>query len=257
MVPFPRLVKLNANIVYPFGDDVLFRGNSSTLEELSFNFDSKAIAMVRSARVFVPGKYKRLSTVKVGSFIEDIDFNDTQVKQHISLIKNIAPAVKSLHICDIDISQYFISKLSDYKQFTSIHTLNLCELHLDILDVITILKALPALQHLESGLVKSLAVASKPDFGNLNKVCTKYSEISRYFSQWTVSKDSIICTASSALYAVVLASICPRFRSVQLPGRYRSKYFEMVKQLTENSDLLKLSGIQNRLLSANPNEYRI
>ncbi|KAJ1668058.1 hypothetical protein IW140_000777 [Coemansia sp. RSA 1813] len=247
--PFPRLVRLNANIVYPFGDDVLFRGNSSTLEELSFNFDCRAMTTINNARVFVPGKYKKLNTVKVCSFIEDIDYNERQVKQHISLLQNIAPTIQSLHICDIDISQCFIGELSKSKLFKNINTLNLGELHLALSDVVGILKTLPVLQHLESGLAESLAIASKSSFGNLDQLCSRYSEVSRCFSQWTVSQDSIVCTASSALYAVVLASICPKFTNVCLPDQHKCEYFELVKQFTENQHLLKHSGIQSRLLS--------
>ncbi|KAJ1782099.1 hypothetical protein LPJ59_006897, partial [Coemansia sp. RSA 2399] len=184
-VPFPRLTKLNTNIVYPFGDDILFRGNCSTLEELSFNFDANGIGIVNSARVFVPGKYKKLSTLKICSFIEAIDHNDRQVKQHISLLQNISTTVQSLHICDIDISQCFVNELPKSKKFKSIHTLNLGELHLDLPDVVEILKALPALQQLESGLARSLAVAGKPHFRNPDQVCSKYSEVSRSFSGWT------------------------------------------------------------------------
>ncbi|KAJ1910011.1 hypothetical protein LPJ71_003323, partial [Coemansia sp. S17] len=39
IVPFPRLKRLIMDVECPFRDDVLFRGNSATLEDFGFYLD--------------------------------------------------------------------------------------------------------------------------------------------------------------------------------------------------------------------------
>ncbi|KAJ1994089.1 hypothetical protein GGI25_000874 [Coemansia spiralis] len=248
-VPFPRLVKLNANIIYPFGDDVLFRGNSGSLEELSLNFDYATATIINRANVFTPGKYKKLKTVDIRSFIEDIDNCDKQVKHHMKLLQGVASTTKKLLIRDIDISQSFLEILPKSRLFKDIHTLCLNEIHLGLVDILEILTALSALQFLESGLVELVATTNSIGIHDLDTLCRKYSMINKCFYKWRVPQESIISVESGAQYAVILAMLCPRFRIIQLPDQHKPEYFEKVKHYMNGPYFLKYPNVQNRLLS--------
>ncbi|KAJ2468762.1 hypothetical protein GGI03_000791 [Coemansia sp. RSA 2337] len=59
IVPFPVLKSLQLQMGYPFGDDVMFRGNSATLEELEIRLSREMMAMLNNSQAF--GKeYKNL-----------------------------------------------------------------------------------------------------------------------------------------------------------------------------------------------------
>ncbi|KAJ2828032.1 hypothetical protein GGI24_002499, partial [Coemansia furcata] len=53
-VPFPRLQRLTATSAYPFGDDVVFRGNADTLEFLELELPLETVSMLREYKVFTP-----------------------------------------------------------------------------------------------------------------------------------------------------------------------------------------------------------
>ncbi|KAJ2580524.1 hypothetical protein GGH95_002544 [Coemansia sp. RSA 1836] len=69
VVPFPALNRLCINMEYPFGDDLLFRGNCETLEQLHIELDMQTIVMLKKYKVFAGGscsssnKFKRLRNI--------------------------------------------------------------------------------------------------------------------------------------------------------------------------------------------------
>ncbi|KAJ2486847.1 hypothetical protein IWW47_005473, partial [Coemansia sp. RSA 2052] len=62
--PFPQLRRLAIRRAYPFGDDVLFRGNASTLEFLDIVLDPEIVAMLKRYKVFTPTSHPKLKCVK-------------------------------------------------------------------------------------------------------------------------------------------------------------------------------------------------
>ncbi|KAJ2431229.1 hypothetical protein GGF41_000641, partial [Coemansia sp. RSA 2531] len=70
IVPFPVLKSLQLQMGYPFGDDVMFRGNSDTLEELEIRLSREMMAMLNNSQAF--GKeYKSLKRVLVNELGHD------------------------------------------------------------------------------------------------------------------------------------------------------------------------------------------
>ncbi|KAJ2040495.1 hypothetical protein H4S03_000974, partial [Coemansia sp. S3946] len=72
-IPFPVLKTLRLKSLYPFTDDIIFRGNSATLEYLEFLIDKDTVNMLNSARVF-ENKHKVLRNLIVAK-ISDNDNN--------------------------------------------------------------------------------------------------------------------------------------------------------------------------------------
>ncbi|KAJ2457712.1 hypothetical protein GGF42_002511 [Coemansia sp. RSA 2424] len=63
--PFPQLRRLAMRRAYPFGDDVLFRGNAATLEYLKIELDPKMVAMLKRYKVFTPTSHPKLKCVNI------------------------------------------------------------------------------------------------------------------------------------------------------------------------------------------------
>ncbi|KAJ1905195.1 hypothetical protein LPJ71_004622, partial [Coemansia sp. S17] len=61
-VPFPELESLSINMPYPFADDVLFRGNSTTLKDLDFKIDTDSVHLLYDSGVFA-NKRRKLRTL--------------------------------------------------------------------------------------------------------------------------------------------------------------------------------------------------
>ncbi|KAJ2078616.1 hypothetical protein GGI09_008027, partial [Coemansia sp. S100] len=70
IAPFPSLKKLKLKGMYPFADDVLFRGNITTLEYLEIPICGSDVVTLNDYKVF-ESKHKVLRTVRIG----DIGFS--------------------------------------------------------------------------------------------------------------------------------------------------------------------------------------
>ncbi|KAJ2748351.1 hypothetical protein GGI19_006150, partial [Coemansia pectinata] len=64
-VPFPSLHSLRVNLPALLGDDVLFRGNSATLESLVLKVDDYVVPMLRQHSVFTPTSHPKLQCVRL------------------------------------------------------------------------------------------------------------------------------------------------------------------------------------------------
>ncbi|KAJ2066105.1 hypothetical protein GGH13_005848, partial [Coemansia sp. S155-1] len=72
IAPFPSLKRFVIPLVYPLDDDVLFRGNSTTLERLTIDLDKDTVAMLNKYWVF-ESKKKALRIVSIGEPGEHAD----------------------------------------------------------------------------------------------------------------------------------------------------------------------------------------
>ncbi|KAJ2741355.1 hypothetical protein GGI20_005250, partial [Coemansia sp. BCRC 34301] len=80
--------------VYPFGDDVLFRGNAATLERLALILDAKAVTMLREHKVFTPTSHPRLGVVDISfddNFAPDVFATAAECMQFVLDIGPTAP----------------------------------------------------------------------------------------------------------------------------------------------------------------------
>ncbi|KAJ2352219.1 hypothetical protein GGH92_001386 [Coemansia sp. RSA 2673] len=64
-LPFPRLHSLQVLYNFPFGDDMLFRGNAKTLEYLHIQLDDLSVSVFQRYRVFTPVSHPKLRRVKI------------------------------------------------------------------------------------------------------------------------------------------------------------------------------------------------
>ncbi|KAJ2886428.1 hypothetical protein IWW38_005228, partial [Coemansia aciculifera] len=66
VVPFPCLRHLGIHRAYPFGDDVLFRGNAKTLESLRIEPNAQLVRILKTHSVFLePASHPNLRCVNI------------------------------------------------------------------------------------------------------------------------------------------------------------------------------------------------
>ncbi|KAJ2886507.1 hypothetical protein IWW38_005225, partial [Coemansia aciculifera] len=62
---FPRLCSLHLRCCYPFGDDIMFRGNSATLKCLELFLDATTVSILKRHNVFTPVSHPMLQCIKL------------------------------------------------------------------------------------------------------------------------------------------------------------------------------------------------
>ncbi|KAI9504725.1 hypothetical protein BX070DRAFT_258775, partial [Coemansia spiralis] len=253
VAPFPRLSKLIImELVYPFGDDILFRGNTGTLKHLDIMVDKEALHILSKSDSFVKAKFKSLKRIAWRTFIDSINDSDGFVQQNIWAIKITGAAAETLHMYDVDICESFIKQLSSKTQFTNIRILNLSILEITLHDVVHILKGLPKLQILKCGVVeRDDIVKAIESAGFLDYLYAKYNGFHRYFQIWHVYYETEISVPYSVLYASIIGIICPSFQGARLPYTYLAEYFEGIKQTMDNKAFVQYSNSLRRLLELN------
>ncbi|KAJ1924660.1 hypothetical protein LPJ71_000451, partial [Coemansia sp. S17] len=59
-VPFPNLWHISIIRIYPFDDDVLFRGSAATLESLQVELSGAVVGVIKQYSVFTRGSHPKL-----------------------------------------------------------------------------------------------------------------------------------------------------------------------------------------------------
>ncbi|KAJ2886839.1 hypothetical protein H4R27_000371 [Coemansia aciculifera] len=147
-VPFPSLWRLDIGYVYPFGDDMVFRGNAVTLESLILKPSPGTVRILKEYRVFTPVSHPRLQHVRVllkpnsepNIFASDVDY-----MRFVLSIGSSAPVRTMFDRLNNPGLQSILPVLGEH---TCIQVLALGMLHLDLWEAIALVKALPLLSDL-------------------------------------------------------------------------------------------------------------
>ncbi|KAJ2640648.1 hypothetical protein GGF44_002490, partial [Coemansia sp. RSA 1694] len=97
-VPFPQLRRLAMRWAYPFGDDVLFRGNAATLEYLKIVLDSELVAMLKQRNIFTPTSHPKLKCVNIKLCSSDASGVFPAAPEYLQFALSIAPRASALAI---------------------------------------------------------------------------------------------------------------------------------------------------------------
>ncbi|KAJ2878442.1 hypothetical protein H4R27_005813, partial [Coemansia aciculifera] len=150
VVPFPNLERLMILTEYPFGDDVVFRGNAGTLVCLNLKLTGSVISTLRSFNVFTPGSHPKLQYVNIEHYEEDIpDLFATPV-DYAQFVFSIGPRAYIRRIDVASVGNSIIPALSPPGAHTCIQVLKLPSLKLSLWDVFTLVKSLPLLSDLQT-----------------------------------------------------------------------------------------------------------
>ncbi|KAJ2812466.1 hypothetical protein H4S07_001381, partial [Coemansia furcata] len=232
-VPFPRLQHLSTTSDYPFGDDVVFRGNAGTLEFLELELVSETVSMLREYKVFTPTSHPNIKCVIIRQCASYIPSAFTTVTDYMQFVLGIAPGAPVRVIPGL--SKYWeditpaLSMLGDHD---CIQILLLPDTSLSLMEAIALIKSLHLLSDLHTWklaigeLPQGVSIAMLPSY-----VRATYSPIGKRFRCWHVKADwyTGVNYAGLAVCVLLLALACPNFDYAAVKRQHR-EFFMMAME---------------------------
>ncbi|KAJ2492214.1 hypothetical protein IWW37_001662 [Coemansia sp. RSA 2050] len=230
-VLFPSLRNLAIGCDYPFGDDVLFRGNAATLEFLRVMPGRDFCDVVRKYKVFTPTSHPRLQKVEG---LRLSRFKESQIlstEAHLQCMLSIAPKAAVRVIPAIPAGEVTLLALDILKDHPFIQVLHLADTQLMLWEVIHIVKWLPILSDLVSkstGLgaySEDVTLGMIPDY--VRGIEVPLRERFRCWRIGEVYNDSLEETLACIL---VVAMMFPNFSYANLPNSVLHKYMRLMEE---------------------------
>ncbi|KAJ2417267.1 hypothetical protein GGI10_000327 [Coemansia sp. RSA 2530] len=212
-VPFPILRCLSVLCAYPFGDDVLFRGNSATLERLTMVLETPTAVMLRRHRVFTAESHQRLQRVDVRCSEDLVPDTFTTAAEALQFISGIGrrASVRETSLVMVGPNLEWIPM--SVGNYACVQVLTLPCVKLSIWGTIELIKSLPLLADLGSMLPDSgpLRCSSAVD-SLLEHTILAQCPMGLRFRRWRLfdSEDEIV-TENSLKRVLALAVACPNF----------------------------------------------
>ncbi|KAJ2546232.1 hypothetical protein EV175_005679, partial [Coemansia sp. RSA 1933] len=230
-VPFPKLEHLDIQTVYPFADDVMFRGNTETLEHLALHYDKQLALIFCGSETFSNGQYSSLKRVHVRSVLESI-----KAKQQTASMPNnsimaqffldIMPSVQWLKIDAPEVASALVGSISKDNIYVNVELLDLNH-EINAGEVVRLLKSMPSLSHLVSkfsGIGKKFKDLSLEELvENMSSRQERLGE--SMFRKWSIrgigSESDFESIATSAF---LLAVGCAKFKSIPMEKESAAAY---------------------------------
>ncbi|KAJ2042115.1 hypothetical protein GGI08_007824 [Coemansia sp. S2] len=247
-VPFPVLESLKLLIPYPFADDVLFRGNSHTLEELDIKLDADTVNVLHDNQVF-KGKDRILHTLILGGVNYNGGISLLSETVLIDFLGDLIEPVRKLVISD----PLLIKPLIDAAThgFNNVQVLNLVQEQLPFYDILRLLKAFPVLSKLVCGVddlgseLKHIAADDLPDY-----IASTYKEAGKCMQVWKLPCVRSINNTHITEYVILLALCCPRLRRIDLAENVAAKFSGEIAKALESKLYSKYTSQLDRLVHA-------
>ncbi|KAJ2882267.1 hypothetical protein H4R27_003559 [Coemansia aciculifera] len=147
-VPFPYLRRILLLCTYPFGDDVLFRGNAATLECLELPYDNISATMLIKRKVFTPTSHPKLLYVNAHHAAPVVPDTFATYTEELRFILGVGPGAPVRNIENPKSVAELTLALSSFGSCASIQFLLLPRIHFELLEVIALIKLLPQLSDL-------------------------------------------------------------------------------------------------------------
>ncbi|KAJ2860174.1 hypothetical protein GGH94_005674 [Coemansia aciculifera] len=212
-MPFPSLQRLCIESLYPFDDDVFFRGNAATLEYLTLSLCKGAVAILAKHNVFTPTSHPRLQYVNIARLSQYASNKFTSAAAYLEFVMNIAPGASVRQITnERSYSEDITPALSVFGNYASIQVLSLAYTELSLWGIISLIKSLPLLSDLTTRtpslgeLPLGMSTSDLPEY-----VRTNYAPMGKRFRCWHTLycyKDDV---AEIATVVLLLALACPNF----------------------------------------------
>ncbi|KAJ2066669.1 hypothetical protein GGI08_001754 [Coemansia sp. S2] len=152
VVPFPSLRHIRLLSCYPFGDDVLFRGNSSTLEHLELFVSDLLVSIIIDYHVFTSTSHPKLRQIHTQYPVDEFPSQFATPADTLRFMLSIGSKAPVRSIIGDHSSSELVPALALDLNCASIQYLDLPHSHLDLLDIIALVKVLPALFSLHTAL---------------------------------------------------------------------------------------------------------
>ncbi|KAJ1989607.1 hypothetical protein GGI26_004873 [Coemansia sp. RSA 1358] len=168
VAPFPNLNRLCWDGLYPFSDDTLFRGNSSTLTYLSMDMRGKLLQIAQEYKIFYQGSHPKLRHIISTDCYGDPTSEHLDTPTYLQFTLDlVSPSTQTLGLNTLYKAQTFLREIPQYPHMLNIQVLNMYDSELTLSDIINLLKQLPNLTYLETNFGGIGAEIEEIDFNNL------------------------------------------------------------------------------------------
>ncbi|KAJ2508994.1 hypothetical protein IWW47_000296 [Coemansia sp. RSA 2052] len=231
-VPFPCLRQLGINCNYPFADDVLFRGNSATLEFLKVSPHPATVAVLKRHNLFTPTSHPKLQRVDIGALPSLAPGHFPDIGTYLRFVLRIAPGASVRVIPNLPSNNNDLSPaLSMFGDHLRIQVLSMPGTLLSLWDIISLIKSLPLLSDLSTlpvvlgEMPQGITMAELPAY-----VRATYPSMGKRFRCWHWEyyygqPDYAKLTTCMLL----LALVCPNFDYAAVHAYHREEFMEAMR----------------------------
>ncbi|KAJ2682968.1 hypothetical protein IWW39_005750 [Coemansia spiralis] len=182
VVPFPNLQHIILTGCYPFGDDVLFRANSATLESVHLLVSDLFVSVVTDYNVFTPTSHQKLHQVMISHPIDEMPSQFETPAEALQFMLSIGPGATVRKIEGDHSGSDLVPALLSSLNYNTIRVLFVSYLSLELLELIALIETLPALLTLETLLPILGSITSLADIDKLPAyVLSTYAPVDRHF----------------------------------------------------------------------------
>ncbi|KAJ2334738.1 hypothetical protein GGI00_001709, partial [Coemansia sp. RSA 2681] len=249
-VPFPSLRRLNIDRICPFDDDVLFRGNSSSLESFSVALLPATVAMLQRYKVFTPTSHPKLQRVVIQPPLQETINLFSSAATYMQFVLSIAPKSSVRRIYDlIDFGEALQPALALLGNHTTIQVLSILNVWLSIWDAFDLIKSLPLLSDLRAAattldeLPQGIDMTELPEY-----VRSTYTPMGVRFRCWHFGYDAFDNYQELATCMLLLALACPNFDYAAVDRSSRKPFMKAVREKIAEPGFTKYAPRLQRLL---------
>ncbi|KAJ2489744.1 hypothetical protein IWW37_003729 [Coemansia sp. RSA 2050] len=236
---FPRLVTLILPKFYPFGDDLLFRGNSATLKHLEMRLSHDFVTLLRRCKIFTATSHPMLRFVKISCYdgLVPDTFATADEGMLFSLGVGSNAPVREIHgAALIDNPAGALEMIGNH---ANIQVLKLARICLRLQDVISLVGSLPLLSDLHTQkpsfdwVLGGFTHDDQPEY-----VRRTYGQVGRRFRCWFIDYYGFGDHWDVVMCVLLLALVCPDFDCAATPLREHKGFMKQMED-TIASDAFK------------------
>ncbi|KAJ2428022.1 hypothetical protein GGF41_001499 [Coemansia sp. RSA 2531] len=246
---FPLLQAARLYDSYPFHNDVLFRGNTTTLEYLEVGLDYDTIITLNQEDAF-GSKQRILRHVVISEDYGNISLSLVPEADMSRFLSNLVGAAKRLTVGEPNLLRACITAVHNGSGFQNIKVLNLRSYSQSLCVILDLLKLLPALVNLRSNIcglgpeLEGITFEELPDY-----IASTYSDTGKNLQVWAITSFTIHGTTQIIDYILLLALACPKLRRIESKSNTTSDYHIQVAKALESGPYSKYATQLNRLLN--------
>ncbi|KAJ2491193.1 hypothetical protein IWW37_002544 [Coemansia sp. RSA 2050] len=225
---FPTLVQLSIHGIYPFEDDLLYRGNGGSLQSLRTPFRVVSGNIMGSYDVFKRSGVTRMNMIELDT-VTDVDNliiaeqGNTAIKQQIDCMLLV---VTQLRLANDTPDMQLFKAIKMAPRTAVLEHLMFCNLPFNTDNIIEVISALPSLVSLGCRLkryftnVKALPANKQPSV-----LHERHYPLSSNFRKLVIIADEDDASAKQvAVVAMQLAVMCPKLAFVDMPPDMRKVF---------------------------------
>ncbi|KAJ2872587.1 hypothetical protein GGH93_003901 [Coemansia aciculifera] len=225
--PFPALEKLDISGRYPFGDDLLFRGNGKTLRNLRLPFSAIVENVLGRFNVLKRSGVTRMNSVHIGNVFE-VDQESVDANTGLSIerqVHRILEVTLSLVMRDDTTDCHLLHSLLSAPNTAILQHLEFGYLVFNVDDIFEVVAALPSLSSFKCRIsgcgpdVEMIPASERP-----NTLYTKFHPLSHSFRTLIALYNEGDSAKDLAHVVMLLAVVCPSLRTVEVPPVLREDF---------------------------------